>query len=72
MIKATIVGGAGYTGGELLRILLNHPDCQIQSIHSRSQAGKYVYDIHPDLAGETDLVFSNKFFEVSIKLIVEF
>jgi N-acetyl-gamma-glutamyl-phosphate reductase len=67
MIKATIVGGAGYTGGELLRILLNHPDCQIQSIHSRSQAGKYVYDIHPDLAGETDLVFSNKFdFDVNV------
>jgi N-acetyl-gamma-glutamyl-phosphate reductase len=67
MIKATIIGGAGYTGGELLRILINHPDCVIQSIHSRSQAGRYVFDVHPDLTGETNLLFSNKYdFDVDV------
>jgi len=60
MIKATIIGGAGYTGGELLRILINHPECEIKSVHSRSQAGSYVYDVHPDLTGETKLLFSDK------------
>jgi N-acetyl-gamma-glutamyl-phosphate reductase len=67
MIRASIIGGAGYTGGELLRILLNHPDCKVKSIHSRSQAGKLVYDVHTDLIDETNLVFSNKYeFNVDI------
>ena len=61
MIRATIIGGAGYTGGELIRILLNHPECEITSIHSRSQAGKYVHEVHADLIGETNLVFSDKY-----------
>jgi N-acetyl-gamma-glutamyl-phosphate reductase len=59
MMQATIIGGAGYTGGELIRILLNHPECEITSIHSRSQAGKYVQEIHTDLIGETNLMFSD-------------
>lgn len=58
MIKAGIVGGAGYTGGELIRILLNHPDVTIQFVHSTSNAGKFLYQVHADLAGETDLIFS--------------
>lgn len=58
-IKAGIIGGAGYTGGEMIRILLNHPDVSIAYIHSRSNAGQQVADIHTDLAGETDLQFSS-------------
>ena len=57
MIRVGIVGGAGYTGGELLRILLNHPWAKIQFVHSRSQAGKKVTEVFTDLIGETDLVF---------------
>jgi N-acetyl-gamma-glutamyl-phosphate reductase len=67
MNSTTIIGGAGYTGGELIRILLNHPRCEIKSVHSRSQAGNHVHKVHSDLAGETDLVFSDEFeFDVDI------
>jgi len=57
-IKAGIIGGAGYTGGELIRILLNHPEAEIAFAVSKSQAGKKITDVHSDLIGETDLVFS--------------
>ena len=57
-IKAGIVGGAGYTGGETLRLLINHPHVHVAFVQSRSQAGKAVSDVHQDLTGETDLVFS--------------
>lgn len=53
-----IVGGAGYTGGETLRLLLHHPHVNVTSVQSRSQAGKPVVSIHKDLIGETDLHFS--------------
>ncbi|RYY89180.1 MAG: N-acetyl-gamma-glutamyl-phosphate reductase [Chitinophagaceae bacterium] len=59
-IKAGIVGGAGYTGGELLRLLLRHPFVSIAFINSRSQAEAPVTDIHTDLLGETDLKFSGE------------
>lgn len=59
-IKAGIVGGAGYTGGEMLRILINHPAVELAFIHSTSNAGNPVSKIHADLAGETDLVFSDR------------
>ena len=59
-IKAGIIGGAGYTGGELIRLLLNHPEANISFIHSRSNAGKPVAHIHQDLLGETDLLFANE------------
>src|SRR5690242_3160341 len=59
-INVGIVGGAGYTGGELIRILINHPDASISFIHSRSNAGKNVASVHQDLVGETDLTFSNE------------
>lgn len=59
MIKAGIVGGAGYTGGELIRILLNHPDVSLRFVHSTSNAGKFLYQVHADLIGETNLVFSD-------------
>lgn len=58
-IKAGIIGGAGYTGGELIRILLNHPGVDISFIHSRSNAGNYVHTVHRDLLGETELQFTN-------------
>ncbi len=58
MIKAGIIGGAGYTAGELLRILLNHPEAEVISVQSRSHAGKPLQAAHPDLEGETELLFS--------------
>jgi len=57
-IQAGIIGGAGYTGGELLRILINHPFVSIAFAHSQSQAGKPVWATHTDLLGDTELVFS--------------
>ncbi len=57
-IKVGIIGGAGYTGGELIRILLHHPHVEIAFIHSRSNSGKKISDIHTDLLGDTELVFS--------------
>lgn len=57
-IKAGIIGGAGYTGGELLRVLLNHPNVEIAFVHSNSNAGKHVYDVHTDLFGDTELKFA--------------
>ncbi|MBN8857245.1 MAG: N-acetyl-gamma-glutamyl-phosphate reductase [Sphingobacteriales bacterium] len=58
-IKIGIIGGAGYTGGELIRLLINHPAAEIGFIHSRSNAGKPVAAIHEDLFGETSLLFTN-------------
>jgi N-acetyl-gamma-glutamyl-phosphate reductase len=57
-IKAGIVGGAGYTGGELIRLLIHHPDVAVSFIHSRSNANKAVASVHQDLLGETDLQFT--------------
>jgi N-acetyl-gamma-glutamyl-phosphate reductase len=57
-IKVGIIGGAGYTGGELIRILLNHPSADIAFVHSSSQAGNKISNTHTDLFGETELVFS--------------
>jgi N-acetyl-gamma-glutamyl-phosphate reductase len=60
-IKAGIIGGAGYTGGETVRLLLNHPDVELIFVQSRSQAGKQVTSVHHDLVGETELIFSESF-----------
>jgi len=57
-IKAGIIGGAGYTGGELIRILINHPGVEIAFIHSNSNGGNPVSQVHHDLLGETDLRFA--------------
>ncbi|WP_276479923.1 N-acetyl-gamma-glutamyl-phosphate reductase [Paraflavitalea pollutisoli] len=57
-IKVGIVGGAGYTGGELIRLLVHHPYVAVSFIHSRSNAGKPVYAVHEDLVGETDWQFT--------------
>ncbi len=58
MLRAGIIGGAGYTGGELIRLLINHPKVEINFVHSKSNAGKPVSSVHQDLIGETDLKFS--------------
>lgn len=68
-IKAGIIGGAGYTGGELIRILLNHPGATLSFIHSRSNAGKPVYTVHQDLIGDTELTFTG---ELSVDIEVLF
>jgi N-acetyl-gamma-glutamyl-phosphate reductase len=60
MIKIGIIGGAGYTAGELIRLLLKHPEANIDFIYSTSSSGQLVSAIHQDLVGETALQFSNK------------
>ncbi len=60
MIKVGIIGGAGYTAGELLRLLLQHPEVEIKFVHSTSNAGNYITDVHAGLLGETDLVFTSE------------
>ena len=59
MIKAGIIGGAGYTAGELLRLLINHPDVEIKWINSSSNAGNPVTDVHQGLIGEIDMRFTD-------------
>ena len=58
-IKAGIVGGAGYTGGETIRLLLNHPLVKLVFVQSRSNAGNNLFHVHADLNGETDLKFTD-------------
>ena len=58
-IKVGVIGGAGYTAGELLRILINHPNVEIRFVNSTSNAGNPVTDVHSGLIGETDLVFTS-------------
>lgn len=60
MIKAGIIGGSGYTGGELIRILLGHPEVQIDFVYSTTRAGQKVHTAHPDLLGTTELVFTDR------------
>lgn len=57
MIRVAIVGGSGYTGGELLRLLLFHPECQVEQVTSERFAGKFVHNAHPNLRGVTRLKF---------------
>lgn len=57
-IKVGIIGAAGYTGGELIRLLINHPHVKIIYAHSKSNAGKAIHEVHGDLVGVTDLRFS--------------
>lgn len=59
MIKASIIGGSGYTGGELLRLLIPHPKIDIVQVTSRQKLGEYLYQTHPNLRRQTDLKFSD-------------
>jgi N-acetyl-gamma-glutamyl-phosphate reductase len=65
-VRVGIIGGAGYTGGELIRILIHHPGTTLAFIHSRSHAGKFLHEIHADLVGETEEKFSDKFEEAEV------
>ena len=59
-IRVGIIGGAGYTGGELIRLLLNHPSAEIIYVHSKSNAGKELHAVHQDLLGQTQMKFSQE------------
>ena len=61
MIRVGIIGGAGYTAGELIRILVNHPEVELVFVHSESNAGNPVSDVHQGLLGDTDLVFCSEY-----------
>ena len=60
MIKVGIIGGAGYTAGELIRILINHSKVELTSVVSKSHSGQKIHEAHPDLIGEIDLVFNEQ------------
>lgn len=60
MVRVGILGAAGYTGGELIRVLLNHPEAEIVFANSESNAGNPVSDVHEGLLGETDLCFTDQ------------
>ena len=60
MKQVGIIGGAGYTAGELIRILLNHPKVALNFVYSTSNAGNYIYEVHQDLLGSTPLKFTDK------------
>lgn len=59
MVTVSIIGGSGYGGGELLRLLLGHPNVEIKQVTSRSRVGEYVYQTHPNLRKRTQLKFSD-------------
>jgi N-acetyl-gamma-glutamyl-phosphate reductase len=63
-IRVGIIGGAGYTGGEAIRLLLNHPLVELSFVHSRSNAGQPLHAVHHDLIGDTDLKFAAELSEV--------
>lgn len=59
-IKVGILGGAGYTGGELVRLLIHHPHVDITFVHSKSSVGHFLHEVHADLLGDTSLKFVNE------------
>ena len=59
-IKVGIIGGSGYTGGELIRLLMNHSKVELVFIHSITNQGKYVIEVHKDLIGQTKIKFTDK------------
>ena len=66
MIRAGIIGGSGYTGGELIRLLQNHPQVTVDFVYSTTKAGKKISGTHTDLLGTLDLTFTDS---VNRKLI---
>jgi N-acetyl-gamma-glutamyl-phosphate reductase len=60
VVKVGIIGGAGYTAGELIRLLINHPQVEIVFVNSTSNAGNKLYDVHEGLFGETEMVFTEE------------
>ena len=59
-IRTGIIGGAGYTGGELIRLLLHHQNAELTFVHSKSNAGNKLYQVHEDLIGSTEQTFTDK------------
>ncbi|WP_455285000.1 hypothetical protein [[Eubacterium] cellulosolvens] len=57
-MKVGVIGGSGYIGGELIRILLGHPQAELTAVVSRQQVGKYIHKVHSNLRGYTTLRFS--------------
>ena len=68
-VKVGVIGGAGYTGGELIRILLNHPEAELDFVQSASNGGNPVHAVHRDLIGETDLIFTDQFDDRDIDVL---
>ena len=60
MIRAGVIGGSGYTGGELIRLLLGHPEVRLEFVFSHTRAGKPLHQAHADLLGRTDLCFTDQ------------
>ena len=69
MIRAGIIGGAGYTAGELIRLLVNHPQVELTFIHSTSHAGEPVASVHEGLLGDTEALFSDTFDLASVDVL---
>lgn len=69
MIRAGIIGGAGYTAGELIRILVNHPEVEIGFVHSESCAGKPLHEVHSGIYGDTDLRFCSEYDLASVNVL---
>lgn len=69
MVRVGIIGGAGYTAGELIRLLINHPQVEIVFIHSTSNAGNPVWAVHSGLIGDTDLHFAAEYDLKAIDLL---
>ena len=69
MVKVGIIGGAGYTAGELIRLLINHPAVEIAFVHSTSNAGNAISDVHGGLVGETDLRFAAEYDLTKVDLL---
>lgn len=65
-ITVGVIGGAGYTGGEAIRLLMNHPYAELKFVHSRSNAGNLVSDVHADLTGDTTLRFTDSIQHVNV------
>ena len=59
-MKIGIIGGSGYTGGELLRLLLRHPNAEIVTVTSEANVGKKLSSVHPNLRGVTDMKFASR------------
>ena len=71
-IKVGIIGGAGYTGGEAVRLLINHPNVELVYVHSNSNGGNLISDVHADLLGDTDMRFTDATIEQLPKVDVMF
>ena len=66
MIKVGIIGGAGYTAGELIRVLIHHPETELTYVHSTSHSGEMLSNVHRDLEGDSDLLFTNSIVDVDV------